>query len=87
MMDAAEIHALAELVGLEFEERDVERAVGEEHAVGEHPVGPADLDEIERLFVELGHRLGVLGGDRDMAKLGHDGLFPLEIGEPSTKGG
>src|SRR5216683_2939421 len=30
MVDPAEIHALAELVGLEFEDRHVERAVGEE---------------------------------------------------------
>src|SRR5437762_9243108 len=43
MMDAAEIHALAELVGLEFEDRHVERAVAEEHAVGEVAVRPADL--------------------------------------------
>src|ERR1700687_3862857 len=43
MMDAAEIHALAELVGLEFEDRHVQRAVAEEHAVGEHPVRPSDL--------------------------------------------
>src|SRR5438876_9989963 len=55
MMDAAEIHALAELVGLEFEDRHVQRAVAEEHAIGEHPVGPPNLDEIERLLVELGH--------------------------------
>src|ERR1700676_139482 len=54
MMNPAEIHALAELVGLEFEDRHVERAIAQKHAVGEHPVGPADLDEIERLLVELG---------------------------------
>ena len=44
----------------------------QEHAVGEHAVGPADLDEIERLLIELGHRLRVFGGDRDVAQLGHD---------------
>src|SRR6266849_4802281 len=87
MMDAAEIHALAELVGLEFEDRHVERAVGKEHAIGEHAVGPADLDEIERLFVELGHRFRVLGGDCDVAELGHQGLLAFEMDIFSTTGG
>src|SRR6266567_4836141 len=84
MMNAAEIHALTELVGLEFEDRHVERAVGEEHAVGEHPVGPPDLDEIECLFVEFGHRYRVLGGDRDVAELGHQGLLAFEMALSST---
>src|SRR5260221_4344264 len=39
MMDAAELHALAELVALELQDRHVQRAVAEEHAVGEHAVG------------------------------------------------
>src|SRR6266851_532234 len=86
MMDAAEIHALAELVGLEFEDRHVERAVGQEHAVGERPVGPPDLLEIERLLVELGHRHRVLGGDRDMAELGHRSLLALRMMMSSTTG-
>src|SRR5205823_9569079 len=47
MVDAAEIHALAELVGLEFEDRHVERAVAQEHAVGEIAVRAADFLEIE----------------------------------------
>src|SRR5437763_5401389 len=50
MMNAAEIHALAELVGLEFEDRHVQRAIAEEDAVGEVAVRPADFLEIERLF-------------------------------------
>src|ERR1043166_1093398 len=73
MMNAAEIHALAELVGLEFEDRHVERAVAEEHAIGEVAVRPADFLEIKGFLVELGHRLGVFGGDRDVAELGHRG--------------
>src|SRR5262249_8077731 len=52
-----------------------EGAVAEEHPVGEDAVGPADLDEIERLLVELGHRLRVFGGDRDVAELGHGDLL------------
>src|SRR4051794_39230395 len=80
MVDAAEIHALAELVGLEFKDRHVERAVAEEHAVGEVAVRPPDLLEIERFLVEFGHRLRVLGGDRDMAELGHWGLLALTDG-------
>src|SRR5215471_5135587 len=80
MVDAAELHALAELVGLEFEDRHVERAIRQEHAVGEIAVRPADLLEIEGFLVEFGHRLGVLGGDRDMAQLGHRGLLALRVG-------
>src|SRR5947209_2444543 len=82
MVDAAELHPLAELVGLEFEDRHVERAVGEEDPVGEDAVGPADLDKIKRLFVELGHRLRVFGGDRDVTQLGHR-VLPLEISHHS----
>ncbi len=79
MVDAAIVDALAELVGLELEDRHVKRAVGQEHAVGEHAVGAADLDEIEGLLVELGHRLRVLGGDRDMAQFRHDPLLPCQM--------
>jgi hypothetical protein len=74
MMQAAIIHALAELVRLELEDRHVKRAVGEEHAVGEIAVGPADFLEVERLLVELGHRFGVFGGDCYVTEFGHDFL-------------
>ena len=87
MMDAAEIHPLAELVALELEDRHVERAVGQEHAVGEHAVRAADLDKVEGLFVERGHRLRVLGGDRDVAQLGHVPLLPCRIEQSSTTPG
>jgi len=40
-------------------------------AIGERPVGLADLLEIERLLVELGHCIGVLGGNGDVTQLGH----------------
>src|SRR5262249_51345073 len=79
MVDAAELHPLAELVGLEFEDRHVERAVAQEDAVGEIAVRPADLLEIEGFLVEFGHRLGVFGGDRDVAELGHRGLLALRV--------
>src|SRR5215831_18394449 len=53
VMDAAVVETLAELVGLEFEDRHVKGAVAEEHAVGEHSVRPPDLLEVEGLLVEL----------------------------------
>src|SRR6516162_6643649 len=71
MVDAAKIHTLAELVGLEFEDRHVERAVAQEHAIGEHAVRPAHLHEIESLLIEFGHRVGIFSGDGDVAQLGH----------------
>src|ERR1700738_4491317 len=71
MMDPAIVETLAELVGLEFEDRHVERAVAQEDAVGERRVRPAHLLEVEGLFVELGHRFRVFGGDSNMTQLGH----------------
>src|SRR6516165_6238437 len=82
MVDAAEIHPFAELVGLEFEDRHVEGAVAEEHTVGEHAVRPAYLFEVERLLVELSHLFGVFGGDGDVAQLGHG--FPPRIADRVT---
>src|ERR1051325_600849 len=79
MVDAAEIHPLAELVGLEFEDRHVERPVAQKHAIGEIAVRPADFLEIKGFLVELGHRLGVLGGDRDVAELAPRGLPALRM--------
>jgi len=43
MVDAAVVETLAELIGLEFEDRHVEGAVAQKHAVREHSVGPPDL--------------------------------------------
>src|SRR6516164_7967765 len=71
MVDAAKIHTLSELVALEFEDRHVERAVAQEHAIGENAIRPAHLHEIEGLLIEFGHRVGIFGGDGDMAQLGH----------------
>src|SRR5262249_34750189 len=45
VVNAAVIHALAELIGFEFQDRHVERAVTQEHAVREHPVWPPNLLE------------------------------------------
>src|SRR6516165_8844996 len=72
MVDAAKIHPLAELVGLEFEDRHVERAVAQEHAIGEHTVRPAHLYKIKSLLIEFGHRIWIFDGDGDVAQLGHD---------------
>src|SRR6516165_5907421 len=71
MVDAAKIHPFAELVGFEFENRHIERAVAQEHPIGEHAVRPAHLHKIESLLIEFGHRIWIFGGDGDMAQLGH----------------
>src|SRR6266851_830008 len=86
MMDAAVVETLAELVGLEFEDRHVEGAVAEEHAVREHPVRPTDLLEVERLLVEFSHLLRVFRGNGDVTQLGHANLLALLILQPSTTG-
>src|ERR1700731_3866270 len=85
-MDAPVVEALAELIGLEFEDRHVEGAVAEEHAVREHPIRPADLLEVERLLVEFGHLLRVFRGDGDVTQLGHANLLTLLIAQPTTTG-
>src|SRR6516164_4958462 len=71
MVDAAKIHPFAELVGFEFENRHVEGAVAQEDAIGKHSVRSAHLHEIESLLIKFGHRFGILGGDGDVAQLGH----------------
>src|SRR4029077_5094047 len=78
MMDAAIVETLAELVGLEFEDRQVEGAVAQEHAIGKHPVRPSDLREVEGLLVELGHLLRIFRGDGDVTQLGHGNLLAMD---------
>src|SRR6516165_8040656 len=82
MVDATKIHPFAELVGFEFEDRYVERSVAQEDAIGEHSVRPAHLHEIESLLIEFGHRIGVFGGDSDVAQLGH--IPPPRIADRGT---
>src|SRR5262249_5702910 len=84
MMDAAIVETLAELIGLEFEDRHVEGAVTQEHTVRKHPVWPSDLLEVERLLVKIGHLLRVFPSDRDGAPLGLPTLFPCLMGSPTT---
>src|SRR5689334_12111587 len=86
MMDTPVVETLAELIGLEFEDRHIEGAVTQEHAVREHAVRPPDLLEVERLLVEIGHLLRVFRGDRDVTQLGHPNLLALLMGYPSTTG-
>jgi hypothetical protein len=86
MMDAAVVEALPQLVGLEFEDRHVERAVAQKYAIREHPVGPPDLLEVERLLVEIGHLLRVFRGYRDVTQLGHRNLLALLMRYPNTTG-
>src|SRR5262245_4885065 len=76
MMHAGEVHAFAELVGLELEDRDAERSVAEEVSLRKRAVRPrlADLLEAEGLLVELRRRFGIVGGNRNVPKLLHDRL-------------
>src|SRR5665213_1217671 len=77
------VHALADLVGLELEDGNVERAVAQEIALRQRTgrAGLADLLEAERLLVELRRRLRVVGGNRDMSQLGH-GCRPVGLSCP-----
>src|SRR5260370_36182526 len=71
MMQAGIVEAFADLIGLEPQDRQIDGPVAQVIAVSERPVGLADLLEVERLLVELGHRIGILGGDGDVTQLGH----------------
>src|SRR5439155_25289933 len=77
MVEAPIVETLAELVGLELENRHVQGAVAQEHAIGKRPVRPPDLLEVEGLFVELRHLLGIFRGDGDVTKLGHGNLLAV----------
>ncbi len=66
MVQSGVVETLADLVGLEPEDRQVDGSIAQMVAIGERSVALADLLEIERLFVELGHRVGILRGDRDV---------------------
>jgi hypothetical protein len=76
MMEPGVIHAAADLVGLEAQDGEVDRAVAQMMAVGERAVVRANDLEIERLDVEIGHRVGVLGGDGDVAQFCHGAGSP-----------
>src|SRR5205823_1466435 len=84
MMDAAVVETLAELIGLEFEDRHVEGAVTQKHAVGKRSVRPPDLLEVEGLLVEFGHFLRIFRGDGDVTQLGHGTLLGCGLSQPST---
>ena len=71
MVQPGVVHAPADLVGLEAQDRQIDRAVAQVVAIGERPVVRADDLEVERLDIEIGHRVGVFRGDGEVAKLGH----------------
>ena len=71
MVQAGIVETLADLVGLEPQYRQVDRPIAQVIAVSERPVGLADLREIERPLVEFGHRIGVFGGNGDVAQFSH----------------
>ncbi len=72
MVQPGVIHPLADLVALEAQDREVDGAVADVVAVSQRPVIAAHELEIERLAVEIGHRVGVFAGDGEVAQLGHD---------------
>jgi glycine/D-amino acid oxidase-like deaminating enzyme len=83
MMQALIIEPAAQLVRLEFEDRQVDRAVGQMIAIGERPVGLAHFLEVERLLVKFGHRVGIFRGDGEMPQFGHpESPLPIFIDRP-----
>src|SRR4029079_7207708 len=72
MVQPGVVHAAADLVGLEAQQREVDRAVAQVMAIGERPVIRAHQLEVERLHVEIRHRVGVLARNGEVAKLCHD---------------
>src|ERR1700730_772532 len=83
MVQAGVIQALAELVGLEPQDRQVDRAVAQMMPISERPIVRADDLEVESLYIEIGHRVRILGGDGNVTKLGHRGS-PLSIADYSA---
>src|SRR5207248_10721681 len=71
MVQTGVVHALSDLVGLEAQDREVDRAVADVVAVSERPVAAAHHLEVEGLDIEIGHRVRVFAGDGDVAQLGH----------------
>src|SRR5204862_6078179 len=57
MVQASIVETLADLVGLEPQDRQIDRPVAQMIAIGERPVGLADLLEVERLLVEISHSI------------------------------
>jgi len=76
MVQPGIVEALADLVGLEFEDRQIDRSVAQVVAIGERAVGLADFLEVESPLIELGHFIRVFCRDRDVAQFRHL-WFPL----------
>src|SRR5262245_11627793 len=79
MVQPAVVEPLADLVRLESQDRQIDRAVAQVITIGERAVGLADFLEIERLFVELRHPVGVFRGNRNVAQLGHAGYSAASL--------
>src|SRR5208283_4650056 len=75
MMQPGVVHIPDELVGLEPQDRQIDRAVAQMVAIGERSVVRADDLEVKRLYIEIGHRVRILGGDGDVAQFGHYSLL------------
>src|SRR5437868_10986461 len=68
MVQAGVVETLAELVGLEPQDRQVDRAVAQVLAIGEGAVVRADDPEVDRFYLELAHRVGLLYSDGYLTK-------------------
>src|SRR5215813_2559625 len=66
-----------DFVVLEFQDGEVDIAIGEVVAARVRIVDTADLLQAEHVDVELGGRIGVLGRNRDVPDLRHGGLLGL----------
>ena len=62
----------SELVGLEPQDRQIDRAVAQMVAISQRAVVRAHDLEVKRLYIEIRHRVGVFRGDGDVAQFGHD---------------
>src|SRR4029077_7672341 len=76
MVQPGVVHALADLVALKAQDGEVDGAVADVVAVSQRSVIAADELEIERLAVEIGHRVRVFAGDGEVAQLGHGRFSP-----------
>jgi hypothetical protein len=67
------------LILLKIQHRNVDRAVGQDHATCARIVDPPDLLEAEDILVEGSLLFRVLAGDREMLDTGHGLNSLLEV--------
>ena len=75
MVQAGVVQTFAELVGLKPQDRQVDRAVAQMVTISQGPIVRADDLEVESLYIEVSHRIGIFSGDGNVTKLGHTELL------------